>query len=60
MWDVRKVKVIKNLIGDFSILICIKTENMEEWWFSGIYGPPYVSSKRKFWDELVGLWEICG
>ena len=60
MWDVRRVKVIGNLIGDFSISICMQTDNMEEWWFSGIYGPPSVSSRGEFWDEIVGLSEICG
>ena len=39
MWDTRRVKVVNNLIGDFSISICMKMDNLEEWWFSGIYGP---------------------
>ena len=60
MWDTRRVKVTGNLIGDFSILISMKIENSEDWWFSGIYGPPFVSSRGSFWDELVGLSEICG
>ena len=60
MWDTRRIKVIDNLIGDFSISICIEMDNREVWWFSGIYGPPSVSSRAGFWDELVGLWKICG
>ena len=57
MWD---VKVIENLIGDFFVSICLKMDNLKEWWFSGIYDPPSASSRRKFWDELMGLCEICG
>ena len=60
MWDTRRVKVTENLIGDFSISICIKLDNSEDWWFLGIYGPPSVSSRGLFWDEVVGLSEICG
>ena len=60
MWDTRRVKVIGNLIGDFSISISMKIENSEDWSFSGIYGPPFVSSRGLFWDEIVGLSEICG
>ena len=58
-WDIKRVKVLGNLVGNFSISICIKTDNLDDWWFSGIYGPPSVSSRAEFWDELVGLWEIC-
>ena len=59
MWDTRRVKVLENLVGNFSISICMKMDN-SEWWFLGIYGPPSVSSRGEFWDELAGLWEICG
>ena len=38
----------------------MKMENSDDWWFLGIYGPPSVSSRGMFWDELVGLSEICG
>ena len=38
MWDTRRVKITENLIGDFSISIRIRMDNLEEWWFSGIYG----------------------
>ena len=39
MWDTRRVKITENLIGDFSISIRIRMDNLEECWFSGIYGP---------------------
>ena len=45
MWDTRRVKITKNLIRDFSISICIRMDNLEEWWFSGIYGPLSISSR---------------
>ena len=38
----------------------MKIDNSEDWWFSGIYDPPSVSSRGLFWNELVGLSEICG
>ena len=60
MWDSRRVKVTDNLIGDFSVSICLQMDNLGEWWFSGIYGPPSVSSRNEFWDKLVVLSEICG
>ena len=60
MWDTRRVKVLQNLVGSFSVSIKMKTDNSEEWWFSRIYGPPSTSSRGEFWDELVCLWEICG
>ena len=31
VWDCRRVKVIENLIGNFSMSICVKMENFEEW-----------------------------
>ena len=48
MWDTRRVKATNNLIGDFSISICMKMDNLEKWWFSGIYSRPSVSSKGNF------------
>ena len=60
MWDTRRVKVTDNLIGEFSVSICLKMDNLGEWWFSRIYGPPSASSRREFGDKIVGLCEICG
>ena len=48
MWDRRRVKVTDNLIRAFSVSICLKMDNLGEWWFLGIYGPPSVSSRREF------------
>lgn len=39
VWDSRRVMVKENLIGDFSVSIRLKMDNLEEWLFSGIYGP---------------------
>ena len=60
MWDSRRVKVTDNLIGEFSVSICMKLDNLGEWWFSGIYKPPSAASRKEFWDKLVGLCELCG
>ena len=50
VWDSRRLKVTENLIGDFSVSIRVKMENLEDWWFSGIYGPPSAYSRGEFWD----------
>ena len=60
MWDSRRVKVTENLIRNFSFSIYLKMNNLGKWWFLGIYGPLSVSSRREFWDELVGIFKICG
>ena len=60
VWDSRRVKVIENFIGDFSVSIRLRMDNTDEWWLSGIYGPPSVCSRGEFWDKLVGLSELCG
>ena len=48
VWDSRRLKVIENLIGDFSVSIRVKMDNFEDWWFSGIYGPPSAASREEF------------
>ena len=59
IWDVRSVRVIDSLIGDFSVSVLIEDEK-EKWWFTGVYGPNSHSSRGLFWDELAGLSSICG
>lgn len=39
MWDSRVMKVIDNLIGEFSVSIEVLKEDDIKWWFTAIYGP---------------------
>ena len=59
IWDVRSVRVIDSLIGDFSVSVLIEDE-AEKWWFTGVYGPNSHNSRGLFWDEVAGLESICG
>ena len=59
IWDVRSVRVIDSLIGEFSVSIHIEDER-EKWWFTGVYGPSSYRNRGLFWDELAGLHCICG
>ena len=59
IWDVRSMRVIDSLIGDFSVSIQIEDEK-EKWWFIGVDGPSSYSGRGLFWDELAGLGSICG
>ena len=58
IWDVRSVRVIESLLGDFSVSVLIEEEE-EKWWFTGVYGPSSYSSRGLFWDELAGFGSIC-
>ncbi|KAM2378505.1 hypothetical protein ACFX1X_044959 [Malus domestica] len=31
-----------------------------EWWLSGVYGPCKNRERREFWEELAGLYGMCG
>ena len=59
IWDVRSIRVIDSLIGDFTVSIHNKDKN-EKWWFTGVYGPSSYNGRGLFWDELAGLRTICG
>ena len=60
MWDVRRVKVINSLLGEFSAFILVDSEGSSSWWFTGVYGPSKVCFRDRFWDELAGLSVVCG
>lgn len=60
MWDSRVMKVIDNLIGEFSVSIEVLKEDDIKWWFTAIYGPCNPRQRESFWDELAGLRVICG
>lgn len=56
VWDVRRIKVVESLLGDF--LVTIKVEGD----FGGYmkYTVPIVTTKEVSFDELAGLWSLCG
>lgn len=60
MWDARNVKVIGSLIGDFSVSVHIENFDGKQWWFTGVYGPNKSNRRTQFWDELAGLFTVCG
>ena len=60
MWDVRRVKVLDSLLGDFTASILVASEGSNSWWFTGVYGPSKACFRDRFWDELAGLSVVCG
>ena len=60
MWDVRRVKVLDSLLGDFSASILVDFEGSSSWWFTGVYGPSKVRFRDRFWDKLqTCLWFVA-
>lgn len=60
MWKTKSVSVVEAVVGIFSISIKIKGINGLDWWISGVYGPNKVTERDDFWDELAGLYGLCG
>ena len=60
MWDVRRVKVLDSMLGDFSASIFVDNGNNSGWWFSGVYSPSKACFRDRFWDELAELSILCG
>lgn len=60
LWDVRRIKVREALLGEFSVSILVEMEGMNDWWFTGVYGPSTSSPGDCLWDELAGLESLCG
>ena len=60
MWDVRRVRVLDSLIGEFSTSIRVQLEEESSWWFTGVYGLTKACFRDSFWDELAGLSVVCG
>lgn len=58
-WDVRKVKVVESLIGNYSVSIKIMEEDNIMWWLSGVYGPATYHNREEFWEELAALFGLC-
>lgn len=49
-----------SFLGEFSVTIKDEEEEGEFWWLLGFYGPNHYNKRNLFWDELVGLWSLCG
>lgn len=37
-----------------------KPKEGEYWWLSRVYGPCKKHERKEFWEELVGLYGLCG
>ncbi|KAK9154956.1 hypothetical protein Sjap_002436 [Stephania japonica] len=60
VWDVRKVKVVNNITGEFSISIQVEEAGGVNWWLTGVYGPASTRGRSRFWDEVAALAGLCG
>ncbi|KAK9930230.1 hypothetical protein M0R45_027274 [Rubus argutus] len=60
MWKTNSISVMEAVIGIFSVSIKIQAINGQDWWLSGVYGPNKVRDKDDFWEELAGVYGLCG
>ncbi|KAK9943830.1 hypothetical protein M0R45_009426 [Rubus argutus] len=60
MWKTKSISVMEAVIEIFSVSIKIQAINGQDWWLSGVYGPNKVRDKDDFWEELAGLYGLCG
>ena len=61
MWDVRVVRGTESLLGNFSVSVLFQLiGGRDEWWLSGVYGPCKPRNRKDFWEELAGLYGLCG
>ncbi|PON34322.1 hypothetical protein PanWU01x14_345290, partial [Parasponia andersonii] len=60
IWDVRSVKVVSSLVGEFSVSVEVEDPNGLSWCFSRVYGPNKLALRYNLWDEIAGLWSVCG
>lgn len=60
MWNSQTVSISDYEIGEFSVSIRIIDVSGGDWWLSGIYGPCQPRDRRRFWEELAGLFGLCG
>jgi exonuclease III len=60
MWKTKSVSVMEAVIGNFSVSIKIQAINGRGWWLSGVYGPNKTREREEFWEELAGLYGLCG
>lgn len=60
MWNTKIVSVLESVVGDFTVSIKIEGCNDQHWWLSGVYGPNNVRERINFWEEVAGLFGLCG
>ncbi|KAK9934053.1 hypothetical protein M0R45_021214 [Rubus argutus] len=60
IWNTKCVSVVESVIGAFSVSIKIKGLDGNDWWLSGVYGPNSFRERKLFWEELAGLYGLCG
>lgn len=60
IWNTRCVSVLESVMGAYSVSIKIMGINGNDWWLSGVYGPNSYRERSYFWEELAGLYGLCG
>lgn len=61
VWDTRVVRGVEVLLGAYSVPVRFQTVGGgSDWWFSGIYGPCQLKERKNMWEELAGLYGLCG
>ena len=61
IWDVRIVKGVETILGEYSVSVCFNcVKGGSKWWLSGVYGPNNPKERCVFWEELAGLYGLCG
>lgn len=60
LWNLRLCVAIEVVHGRHSITIAFLDGDGEELWIIGVYGPPRISGRNLFWEELRDLLGHCG
>ena len=65
--EAKKVSIGRRLVASVWgsrfrawVFIKIKDLNGLDWWLSGVYGPWQNRKRREFWEEMAGLYRLCG
>ncbi|CAL8995026.1 unnamed protein product [Prunus brigantina] len=62
MWNSQTISIYDYEIGEFYISIRILDVSWRggDSWLSSIYGRCHLRDRRRFWEELAGLFGLCG
>lgn len=61
IWDVRVVRGSESVLGNFSVsMLMHNVGSKDQWWLSGVYGPNKSRERKDFWEEMAGLYGLCG
>lgn len=60
IWDVRVMKALNCISGNFLLSLRMETSAGESWWLTGVYGPCKYMDRNDFWEELAALYGLCG